>query len=138
VEFVKPLKISPQPLHSHDIIFDQMRNNHDEPPLRHHSGHFRQKEAEVWDPHPRYVIDAFGRKLFLELEQNDEVLAKDLHITHVGDNFTHRIKQGSGMYGCLYTGKIKGDEDSAVSVSLCNGMVSEIFPDLITLRMSML
>lgn len=35
----------------------------------------------MWDPHPRYVIDAFGRKLFLELEQNDEVLAKDLHVS---------------------------------------------------------
>jgi hypothetical protein len=30
------------------------------------------------------------------------------------------------MYGCLYTGKIKGDEDSAVSVSLCNGMTGHI------------
>lgn len=28
VEFVKPLKISPLPLHDHDIIFDKMRNNY--------------------------------------------------------------------------------------------------------------
>lgn len=25
-EFVKPLKISPQPLHDHDIIYDQLHN----------------------------------------------------------------------------------------------------------------
>ncbi|XP_008190626.1 A disintegrin and metalloproteinase with thrombospondin motifs 9 isoform X2 [Tribolium castaneum] len=126
VEFVKPLKISPLPLHTHDIIFDQMRNNYDKPPLRHHSGHFRHKEAEVWDPHPRYVINAFGRKLFLELEHNDQILATDLHVTHVGDDYTHRRKQDSSIYGCFYTGKIKDDLDSAVSVSLCNGMTGYI------------
>ncbi|XP_063930505.1 A disintegrin and metalloproteinase with thrombospondin motifs 9-like isoform X2 [Zophobas morio] len=126
VEFVKPKKISPLPLHNHDIIFDQMRNNYDKPPLRHHSGHFRHKEAEVWDPHPRYEIEAFGRKLFLELEHNDQALAEDLHITHVWDNFTHRMKQDSSIYGCYYTGKIKDDVDSAVSVSLCNGMTGYI------------
>ncbi|KAJ3651431.1 hypothetical protein Zmor_017475 [Zophobas morio] len=88
VEFVKPKKISPLPLHNHDIIFDQMRNNYDKPPLRHHSGHFRHKEAEVWDPHPRYEIEAFGRKLFLELEHNDQALAEDLHVSFAFYCFT--------------------------------------------------
>lgn len=52
----------------------------DHPPLRHHSGHFRHKTAEVWDPHPQYEIDAFGKKLVLELTFNDKFVAPNLQV----------------------------------------------------------
>lgn len=81
VDYVKPLKITPQELHEHDIIFDQMRNVSDEPPLRHHSGHFRHKMAEIWDPYPNYEFVAFGRKLTLELGHNRKFISPDLHVS---------------------------------------------------------
>lgn len=36
--------------------------------------------AEIWDPHPQYVIEAFGRQIVLELEYNDRFLAPALHV----------------------------------------------------------
>lgn len=79
-DFVKPLKITSQELHEDDIIFDQMRNISNQPPLRHHSGHFRHKMAEVWDPYPSYELVAFGRKYTLELGHNRKFIAPDLQV----------------------------------------------------------
>lgn len=81
VEYVKPMKITPQELHEHDIIFNQMRNVSTQPPLRHHSGHFRHKMAEIWDPYPTYEFVAFGRKLRLELGHNRKFIAPELHVS---------------------------------------------------------
>ncbi|XP_018561715.1 A disintegrin and metalloproteinase with thrombospondin motifs 9 isoform X2 [Anoplophora glabripennis] len=127
VEFVKPLKISPLPLHDHDILYDKLHNNHDNPVLRHHSGHFRHRTAEVWDPHPQYEIDAFDRKLLLELEHNSKFVAPGLHIiNHIWDNHTQRVKHDPKMSGCFYTGQVRGDPGSSVVVSLCHGMTGYI------------
>lgn len=49
--------------------------------VKHHSGHFRHESAEIWDPHPKYQIKAFGKKLLLELEQDDRFVAPGLHVS---------------------------------------------------------
>ncbi|KAJ8984116.1 hypothetical protein NQ317_017325 [Molorchus minor] len=89
VEYVMPLKLDPV-LHGHDIIYDLQRNKHDETVLKHHSGHFRHKSAEVWDPHPQYRIRAFGKELVLQLKQDRKFVAPDLHITNIHDNYRER------------------------------------------------
>nr|CAD7592157.1 unnamed protein product [Timema genevievae] len=95
VEYVKPVKISPLPLHEQDLLYgsDQWTSNgagtSDRgtdtatriPPLRHHSGHFRHKMAELWDPHPQYEFTAFGRQLHLLLERDSSFVAPDLQVT---------------------------------------------------------
>ncbi|XP_018334745.1 uncharacterized protein LOC108743661 [Agrilus planipennis] len=86
IALVIPLKIAiPPPLHEHDIIYDQEHNNTQEdfPPLRHHSGHFRNNEAEVWDPQPHYEIDMFGKKLYLELSLKHGFIPSFLQILTV-------------------------------------------------------
>lgn len=47
-------------------------------------------------------------------------------VTHVWNNFTKKVNPKIKTSGCYYTGKVKGDERSTVSVSLCGGMVSNL------------
>ncbi|KAK9886441.1 hypothetical protein WA026_016721 [Henosepilachna vigintioctopunctata] len=122
IEYIKPMKISPLPLHDHDIIFNKMNNYSDELVIPHHSGHFRHSMVEVWDPHPNYEIAAFGRKLRLQLAHDNKFIAPNLYVSHVRENYTHRAPQDEGMLGCFYSGNVRGDSDSDVVVSLCNGM----------------
>ncbi|XP_056632510.1 A disintegrin and metalloproteinase with thrombospondin motifs 9 isoform X2 [Diorhabda sublineata] len=118
VEFVKPLKIND--LNNTAPINSQERVKHD-------SIHFRQKQDESWDSHPQYEIEAFGRKLYLELEHNNKFLSPNLHIvTHFREDFTQRTRHDPRISGCYYTGKVRGDKDSNVVVSLCGGMMGYI------------
>ncbi|XP_017769222.1 PREDICTED: A disintegrin and metalloproteinase with thrombospondin motifs 20 isoform X2 [Nicrophorus vespilloides] len=127
VEYVKPMKISPLPLNNHDLLYDQLRNHIDESPNnKHHSGHFRSKSAEVWDPHPRYEIDAFGKKLELVLIYNDKFVSQNLNVIHVWENYTQRIRHDPRSSGCYYSGNISDDPHSMVAVSLCHGMTGYI------------
>ncbi|CAH0548960.1 unnamed protein product, partial [Brassicogethes aeneus] len=129
VELVKPLKVSPPPLNDHDIIFEQMHNQktEDVPTSKHHSGHFRHKMAEVWDPYPRYEIYAFGEKLLLELSHDSKFYHPDLQIiTHHHDNYTERSRHDPKMAACFYSGTVNKDPDSDVAVSLCHGMTGYI------------
>ncbi|KAF5275467.1 hypothetical protein FQR65_LT16661 [Abscondita terminalis] len=127
MEFITPIKIGPPPLHDHDIIFDQLHDNEGyHPVLRHHSGHFRLTAAEVWDPHPQYEIRAFGQVLLLELSFNYKFVSPKLHLTHVWENYTRRAMHDGKTSACFYTGKVKGEENSDVAVSLCNGMTGYI------------
>ncbi|CAH1115336.1 unnamed protein product [Psylliodes chrysocephalus] len=113
LEYVKPMKISP-PLNSENPSFNQY-------------GHFRQKQANSWDLHPFYEIDAFGKKLILELDFNGKFVAPNLHIvTHFKENFTQRTKHDPRVLGCFYTGRIRSDPNSKVAVSLCDGMMGYI------------
>ncbi|KAK9754190.1 ADAM-TS Spacer 1 [Popillia japonica] len=125
VQFVTPFKISPQPLHHHDLIYDQLHNE-TTAETTHHSGHFRHKTAEIWDPHPEYEIVAFGKKLHLILELNDDI-PKNIHITHIYGNYSRRIEHDPRTSGCYYKGTIKGDANSSVSVNLCHGMTGHIY-----------
>lgn len=54
-----------------------------------HSGHFRHKTAEIWDPHPEYELVAFGKKFHLNLVHNDDV-PKNIHV-RVAVKKTRRI-----------------------------------------------
>lgn len=47
-----------------------------------------------------------------------------LQVTHVWQNMSHLEHPGLRADGCFYTGKVRGDLMSSVSVSLCHGMVS--------------
>ncbi|CAG9862410.1 unnamed protein product [Phyllotreta striolata] len=115
IEFVKPMKIT-----SHVFYGEN-------PSIKYHYGHFRQKQAESWDQHPLYEIDAFGKKLILELDYDGKFVAPNLHIvTHFNENFTQKTKHDRRLSGCFYTGKIRDEAESSVTVSLCNGMTGYI------------
>lgn len=94
---VKPLKISPLPLHHHDILYDRLYNNQNPPPpLRHHnSGHFRPGAAQVWDPHPQYEIRAFDEVLHLRLTYNAAFVPSRLPVHTHEQNYTQRVLHDS-------------------------------------------
>jgi hypothetical protein len=52
-----------------------------QPPLRHHSGHFRHKMALLWDPHPQYEFSAFGRYFHLLLAHDSSFVLPDLQVS---------------------------------------------------------
>lgn len=127
VEYVKPLKMSPEGLHEHDLMYEEeaRRGAAAAPPIRHHSGHFRHMAAEVWDPYPRYELVAFGRRMRLELGHRRGFVPPELHVTQYFENFTLRTRHDPRVAGCFYGGRVRGDEGSDIAVSLCGGMVSD-------------
>lgn len=67
------------------------------------------------------VIDKAHRTSVLYISQIS-------HVTHISENETQihhePYENVSQLLGCFYTGHVKGDDQSKVSVSLCDGMVS--------------
>ncbi|XP_023287905.1 A disintegrin and metalloproteinase with thrombospondin motifs 9 isoform X2 [Orussus abietinus] len=117
MEYIRPLKIS--------------QNQYEDPPLgtstakRHHSGHFRHANAEVWDPHPQYEFTAFGKRFRLRLAHDSSFVSPDIKLTHITENSTRREHLGHQL-GCFYNGYVEGDPSSVVTVSLCHGMTGHL------------
>lgn len=131
-EFIKPSKVHTQPLHAEDLLyesqkFDSVADMQNKVPDHKITGQFRNKSSRIWDPHPQYLIDAFGMHLHLILYQDASFIPKDMKVTDISRNETFRHKvdvvEHEALQGCFYKGRIRGDEHSAVSVSLCDGMV---------------
>ncbi|EEB15926.1 conserved hypothetical protein [Pediculus humanus corporis] len=127
-EYVKPIKISPLGFHEDDLLYgsDQLNGESSSEPLqlRHHSGHFRHKTANIWDPHPMYEFTAFKKKFNLILQHDSKFASPDLQVTHIWHNTSARKLPSIKSNGCFYKGQVKGDPSSSVAVSLCHGMVS--------------
>lgn len=45
------------------------------------TGQFRNKSSRIWDPHPQYVIDAFGIRMHLVLNQDASFIPKDMKVS---------------------------------------------------------
>lgn len=61
---------------------------------RHHSGHFRSVNAEVWDPHPQYEFTAFGRRFRLRLAHDTSFVSPNMKVTQspsFSNQFTARF-----------------------------------------------
>ncbi|XP_050315831.1 A disintegrin and metalloproteinase with thrombospondin motifs 9-like isoform X2 [Anthonomus grandis grandis] len=110
--YVKPLKLH----------LDGHRNKSAKP----HTGHFRHHSYEDWDHAPTYEIDAFGKKLILELVADSSFIVPNLHIVTHGQNVSQRYPHDQKISGCFYKGKIQNDPDSDVTISLCHGMTGYI------------
>ncbi|KAK6639902.1 hypothetical protein RUM43_008178 [Polyplax serrata] len=129
-EYVKPIKTSPLGLNEDDLLYgsDQLTGEQSPEPLqlRHHSGHFRHKTANIWDPHPMYEFTAFQKKFNLVLEHDSKFASPDLQVTHIWHNTSARMPPTVKSNGCLYKGYVKGDPASSVAVSLCHGMPNSV------------
>ncbi|XP_057333026.1 A disintegrin and metalloproteinase with thrombospondin motifs 9-like isoform X2 [Microplitis mediator] len=117
IEYVIPMKIS--------------YNQYEDPPTeatnarRHHTGHFRHSNAQIWDPHPQYEFTAFGEKFHLKLKHDNSFISQNIKVTHTSQNKTKWEHPGHQL-GCYYTGVVDGDPKSIVSVSLCHGMTGHM------------
>lgn len=47
------------------------------------TGQFRNKSSRIWDPHPQYLIDAFGLHLHLLLYQDGNFIPDDMKVGHL-------------------------------------------------------
>lgn len=47
------------------------------------TGQFRNKSSRIWDPHPQYLIDAFGLHLHLLLYQDGNFIPNDMKVKYL-------------------------------------------------------
>lgn len=47
------------------------------------TGQYRNKSNRIWDPHPQYLIDAFGLHLHLILYQDNNFIPKNLKVSQI-------------------------------------------------------
>ncbi|KAK7588192.1 hypothetical protein V9T40_005437 [Parthenolecanium corni] len=85
-------------------------------------GTFRNHSENFWDSSPEYTFDAFGQRFHLMLEENSAFTVPDLKVTYVSKNYSANQDPAVNPVGCFYSGYLKDDPLSDVSVSLCNGM----------------
>lgn len=79
-EYVRPMKISPLGLNEEDMLYASDHGETEPVQLRHHSGHFRHRTANIWDPHPVYEFTAFQRNFHLVLEHDSGFASPDLKV----------------------------------------------------------
>ncbi len=88
------------------------------------NGKSHQLEPGDWGKDAYYKLQAFGQHLELQLLPNREFIAPSLVIQHLDINTTWLSKERDVGLHCFHSGKVAGDPDSMVAVSLCNHMVS--------------
>jgi len=94
------------------------------------TGTFRNKSSEIWDPHPEYVLKVFNQRLHLVLHQDTSFIPSNtFRVIRILNNRTEEAdEEEQGYYlGCYYKGHVEGDNQSAVAVRLCGGMVRPKF-----------
>lgn len=47
------------------------------------TGQYRNTSSRIWDPHPQYLIDAFGLHLHLILFQDANFIPKNLKVNKI-------------------------------------------------------
>ncbi|KAG5682346.1 hypothetical protein PVAND_011703 [Polypedilum vanderplanki] len=119
------------PLNPEDLLYESNRNGSsalmlDNKYPHHKTGYYRNKSSKIWDPHPRYEINANGHNFVLELQSDSGHVPTNLEVTHVWQNSNLRRKDEQRDHiehkECLYNGTIAGDDKARVAVSLCDGM----------------
>lgn len=55
------------------------------------TGQFRNKSSRIWDPHPQYLIDAFGLHLHLLLYQDGNFIPNDMKVKFLQFKWHFRI-----------------------------------------------
>jgi len=92
------------------------------------TGTYRNMSNEIWDPHPQYNLEVFGRQLHLVLRQDasfihNNSLPRFRVLKEEEENPGSEEEADQRHLRCLYSGYVEDDPNSMVSVSLCGGMV---------------
>lgn len=99
------------------------------------TGTFRNLSSEIWDPHPQYMIEAFGHRLHLMLKQDTSFIPTNtFKVIRILNNQTEDYEDQGHYLGCYYKGHVEGHNQSSVSVSLCSGMVRSSLASAAVLR----
>jgi len=98
------------------------------------SNHYRNRRSiqemnEEFD-HPVYNITAFGREMIIVLEKDDDLISPQLTISYTSSspNGSCNITNPNRLpvKNCFYKGYVVGEEDSAVSMSICDSLIGSI------------
>ncbi|XP_062125602.1 LOW QUALITY PROTEIN: A disintegrin and metalloproteinase with thrombospondin motifs 9 [Drosophila sulfurigaster albostrigata] len=130
---VTPIKQHNISLNYEDLLYESKRhsdsnssNQRDATSSFSQTGTFRSKTNKIWDPHPEYKLEMFGRVLHLKLSQDSSfVPSKTFRIINILHNRTEELEADNDL-GCIYSGRVEGDSQSRVGVSLCGGMTGYI------------
>ncbi|XP_070073082.1 A disintegrin and metalloproteinase with thrombospondin motifs 15 isoform X2 [Drosophila takahashii] len=137
--FVTPTKVYNYSLSEGDLIYESKRNSDINSFLKESAsafsmtGTYRNLSNEIWDPHPQYNLNVFGRQLHLVLRQDSSFIHNHsmprIRILEEGQERQEgepEEEQDQRHLGCLYSGYVEDDPHSMVSVSLCGGMTGYI------------
>lgn len=113
----------------HEIIYPYIQyTNHQREDER---SYRRKRSANNYDEYndsrdiTKMKIDftALGRDFKVDLDLNKKLLAPNFKIEILGEH--GKVTKINGARNCYYTGKLRDDNSSLVSLSHCNGLVSE-------------
>ncbi|XP_017067675.2 A disintegrin and metalloproteinase with thrombospondin motifs 9 isoform X2 [Drosophila eugracilis] len=134
---VTPTKVYNYRLSEGDLLYESKRNSDinsflkDSASAFSMTGTYRNMSNEIWDPHPQYNLNVFGRQLHLVLRQ-DASFIHNHSMPHIRilseeeENSGPETETDQRHLGCLYSGYVEDDPHSMVSVSLCGGMTGYI------------
>ncbi|KAM8707405.1 hypothetical protein ACLKA7_011485 [Drosophila subpalustris] len=129
--FVTPIKVHNFSLNEEDLLYESKRKSDSNSSQRDATsafsmtGTYRNKSSQIWDPHPEYMLEMFGRRLHLVLHQDTSFIPSNtFRVIRILNNRTEEADdEEQGYYlGCYYKGYVEGDKQSAVAVRLCSGM----------------
>ncbi|XP_037955485.1 A disintegrin and metalloproteinase with thrombospondin motifs 20 isoform X2 [Teleopsis dalmanni] len=135
-DYVTLTKVDNVGLNADDMLYESKRKHNYNKNLKtkdnysafSKTGTFRSKSSQIWDPHPEYIFNAFGRKFHMLLHQDTSFIPpKTFRVIRILNNRTEEEEEGEEHYlGCYYKGVIQDDIQSTVAVSLCHGMTGYI------------
>lgn len=121
---VNVIKTSPRPLHHFDVVYEPPNDAGINISGKGVHGHFRHAGADVWDPHPEYLV---GDDIRLQLRHDARFVGEDAQVSYAWKDRAHMRRLKPHEHSpCFYTGKVIGDDSSSVAVSLCGGMTGYI------------
>lgn len=81
-ECVRPVKLHKRSLHTDDLLYESKNNGsgHNQSATHHFTGEFRKSDSRLWDPHPQYIIEAYGETMRLDLYNDGSFIHADLKV----------------------------------------------------------
>ncbi|XP_048865478.1 A disintegrin and metalloproteinase with thrombospondin motifs 1 [Brienomyrus brachyistius] len=81
-----------------------------------------------------YQLDAFGKRIVLDLEPDQTFLATGFVFQMIGqpespDPETQRVSDSRAMAGCFFSGQVDGEADSAAALNVCHGLRGGFYAD---------
>lgn len=92
------------------------------------------EEREKVEERRIYQLDAFGKRIVLDLEPDQTFLATGFVFQMIGqpespDPETQRVSDSRAMAGCFFSGQVNGETDSAAALNVCHGLRGGFYAD---------
>ena len=95
----------------------------------------RRRTSDDVDDDKFYTLEAFGEKFELELQPFSDFISPSLLVQYYGRNESRIMPEAESHRHCFHRGKVRGDPNSTVSLSVCHNLVSTK-PSILKQKMS--